>query len=397
MTAELPLSGVRVLDISQEVGAAYCARLLADMGADVVKVEPVEGDRTRRRGPFPGGVADPECSGLFMWLNLNKRGVTLEPASAPGRERFNALCVTADIVVTSGDAEREGNDDLSCHRLHEAFPHLVVTAVTGFGLFGPHASRRSTEIVAAAASGQLFVQGDRGKPPLKTAGTPFEHAAGVHAAISTLSALWVRDSLGRGQIVDVSVQESAAHFTQMEMTWYTHLGAVQGRIGSRMPFGHPFTILPCADGYVAITHLPQATEMLSVLTGDEAFSSDPRFLAPLDRLRHADAMDERLMAWTMQHTADEIVHLGQELRMALDYVYHVDELLEDEQLRERGVFADVSTPAGTVQVPRAPFGPLGVPVVRPAPRLGQHNDEVFREARVRSGVTEDRHDVAGVA
>lgn len=397
MSTEFPLSGIRVLDISQDVGAAYCARLLADLGADVVKVEPPEGDPTRLRAPFPDGVPDPERSGLFMWLNLNKRGVTLDLDGAEGRDLFRILCRDADVVVSSDPASTLAARQLDYATVAAEFPQVVWTSVTGFGLDGPHAEYRSTEIVSAATSGQLFVQGDRGKPPLKTAGTPFEHAAGVHASIATLAALWARDAIGRGQLVDTSVQESAAHFTQMEMTWYTHLGAIQGRIGSRMPFGHPFTILPCRDGYVAITHLPQATEMLTVLTGMDEFTSDPRFLAPHDRLRNAAAMDELLMQWTMQHTAEEIVHLGQGLRMAFDYVYHVDELLEDEQLVERQVFRSVETPAGVMQVPAAPFGSLGVQVIRPAPRLGEHNDEVFAEAQAASGAQIDWRRAAGVA
>lgn len=380
MSGATPLSRCRVLDVSESVGASYCARLLGDMGADVIKVErPALGDPTRRRGPFPGGVPDLEMSGLFLWLNLNKRGVTLDLRSTAGSSLFRSLCASADVVVTSQLASELEVLGLTYDELSARFPLLVVASVTGFGLSGPNAEYASTEIIAAATSGQLFIQGDRGQPPLKTAGQPFEHAAGVHAAIGILSALWVRDAIGRGQLVDVAVQESAAHFTQMAMTWYTHLGVIQGRIGSRMPFGHPFTILPCLDGYVAITHLPQSTEMLTVLTGIQAFSSDPRFLDPLDRLQHANEMDELLMQWTMQHTKDEIVQQGQQLRMAFDYVNEIPELLEDEQLTDRGAFEAIDFSGGTVTVPRPPFRMLAVDSMRRAPRLGEHNWDVFSD------------------
>ena len=371
----------RVLDASEGVAAPYCAKLLADFGADVIKVErPGSGDATRGRGPFPGDVPDREKSGLFLWLNMNKRGVTIDLEQDRGRAIFRSLVEQVDIVVNGYPHSYLSRLGLDYDALAKRNSRLVMTSVTGFGLSGPNAEWKSAEIVAAATSSQMYIQGDPGHEPLKTAGMPFEHAAGVHAAIGTLAAIWARGDSGDGQHVDVSVQETAAHFTQMSTTWYTHLGAVQTRIGSRMPFGHPFTILPCADGYVAITHLPQPTEMLTVLTGIEAFRDDPRFATPLDRIANANAMDELLMQWTMQHTRDEIVRAGQDLRMAFDYVYAVDELVEDEQLVHRKYFARVDQPSvGTITVPRSPFGALAIDDLLPAPGLGQHNEEVFSE------------------
>jgi crotonobetainyl-CoA:carnitine CoA-transferase CaiB-like acyl-CoA transferase len=256
---------------------------------------------------------------------------------------------------------------------------IVVTSITGFGQCGPYSGYKAAEIVTAATSGQLYIQGDRGREPLKTGAAPFEYAAGIHAVLGTMTALWARPVIGRGQHVDVSAQESAAHFLQQSTTWYTHLGVVQTRIGSRMPFGHPFTILPCKDGYIAATVLPQWIDSIGLLIDVPDLAEDPRFRTPQDCIENADELDEVMMRWTMQHTRQEIVEQAQALRMAFDYVYTTDEMLHDPQFEHRQHFVNIDHPdAGEVTMPGAPFIMDASPfVLTRAPRLGEHTDAVL--------------------
>ena len=379
---EQALSDLTVLDLGDGIAASFCTRLLGAYGADVIKVEPPgRGDSARACGPFPNDEPDPERSGLYLYLNTNKRGVTLDLTTAAGRDLLLALACNADVVVEGHPPGYLSSLGAGYKDLAAVNPRIVVTSITGFGQTGPYAGYTATEIVTAATSGQLYIQGDRGREPLKTGGTPFAYAAGVHGVLGTMTALWARGITGRGQQVDVSAQEAAAHFLQQATTWYTYLGVVQTRIGSRMPFGHPFTILPCKDGYIAATVLPQWVDSIGLLIEMPDLAQDPRFLTPLDCIENADDMDELIMRWTMQHTRQEIVEQAQALRMAFDYVYTPEEMLQDPQFRHRQHFVAIDHPdAGEITFPGAPFIMDASPAVfTRAPRLGEHTDTVLAE------------------
>lgn len=374
------LTDLTVLDLGDGIAPAYCARLLGAYGAEVIKVEPPgRGDSTRARGPFPDGEPHPERSGLYLYLNTNKHGLALDLTTAAGRDLLLALVRDADAVIEGYPPGYLAGIGLGYEAMAAVNPRIVVTSITGFGQTGPYAGYRATEIVTAATSGQLYIQGDRGREPLKTGGTPFEYAAGIHAVIGTLTALWARELIGRGQQVDVSAQEAAAHFLQQSTTWYSYLGAVQTRIGSRMPFGHPFTILPCQDGYIAATVLPQWIDTIGLLIEQPDLARDPRFLTPQDCIEYADDLDDIMMRWTMQHTRQEIVERAQALRMAFDHVYTTEELLADPQFRHRGHFVAVEhAEAGVIAFPGAPFIMGDSPfVLTAAPRLGQHSEALL--------------------
>lgn len=396
---EQALSDLVVLDLGDGIAASYCTRLMAGYGATVIKVEPPgRGDSARAYGPFPGGEPHPERSGLFLYLNTNKQSVTLDLTSAEGRDLLRRLVAGADVVVEGHPPGYLSGIGLGYDDLAAVNDQLILTSITGFGQCGPYAGYRATELVTAAVSGQLYIQGDRGREPLKTGGTPFAYAAGIHAVLGTMTALWAVPAIGRGQHVDVSAQESAAHFLQQATTWYTHLGVVQTRIGSRMPFGHPFTILPCKDGYIAATVLPQWIDSIGLLIEAPDLAEDPRFRTPQDCIEHADELDEVMIGWTMQHTRQEIVEQAQALRMAFDFVYTTDEMLDDPQFRYREHFVTLDHPeAGAVVHPGAPFIMADSPfVLTRAPRLGEHTDVVLCERLCLAGGDLERLRRAGV-
>ncbi|MFQ5879519.1 MAG: CaiB/BaiF CoA transferase family protein [Dehalococcoidia bacterium] len=375
------LKGLKVVDLSWYVAGPYCTKILAGLGAEVVKVErPGEGDPARRKGPFPDDVPHPERSGLFLFLNTGKKGITLNLKSATGREVLKRLVAEADMVVESfapGVMDRLG---LSYDQLVSINPRLVMTSISNFGQDGPNRDYEATEIVFSAASGIMYINGDQGREPLKGSGDYLQYQAGLHAVIGTLAALQARRLMGEGQHVDVSIAETASHTLQFVVTWYTHFGAIQTRIGSRQPFGHPYTLLPCKDGYVAVTHLPQWVDALTLLTGREEFS-DPRFQDPMACIESADEIDQWLTEWLRERTAEEAVAEGQTLRICTDYVYTPAQMLEDPQYQARGYFVTLDHPeAGRQTYPGAPFVLSGTPWRHArAPLLGEHNQEVYSE------------------
>ncbi len=375
------LGGLRVLDFTWYIAGPYCTKLLAGLGAEVIKVErPGAGDPSRRMGPFPDDLPHAERSGLFLFLNTGKKSVTLNLRSESGREIAGQLAARADVLVESFAPGVMRGLGLDYDSLAGISPALVMTSISNFGQDGPYRDYQATEIVLSAASGTMYINGDKGREPLKGSGNHIQYQAGVHAAIGTLAALVERRMSGRGQHVDLSIAEAATHSMQFAVTWYTHFGAIQTRIGSRQPFGHPYTVLPCKDGHVAVTHLPQWVSGLSLLTGRPEFS-DPKFLDPLTCIEGANEIDGWLTEWLAERTAEEAVAQGQTLRICTDYVYTPGEMVEDPQYRARGYFHEVEHPeAGRQTYPGAPFRLSATPWAGGrAPLLGEHNEQVFSD------------------
>ncbi|MBI4308470.1 MAG: CoA transferase, partial [Chloroflexi bacterium] len=233
---EKALEGLLVLDLATDVAGPYCAKLLAGFGADVIKVEPPStGDPARSLGPFCGDGPDPERSVLFLYLNTAKKGVTLDLRTPEGARLLQELARRADAVVESfapGFLESVG---LGYGALRAANPGLVLTSVTPFGQTGPYRDYQATSIVNYALGGHLYITGAPGREPLQSGGYASEYAAGFHAAIATMAALWDREERGEGQHVDVSIVECMAALHQWSDVLYTHNGVIKGRGGNRHP------------------------------------------------------------------------------------------------------------------------------------------------------------------
>ena len=250
---ELPLSPYRVLDLTLEHGH-LCGRLLADMGADVVKVEPPTGDPARRRGPFYQGVPHPERSFTFWFYNLNKRGITLNLESADGRELLRRLANTADVLIESFPPDYMGDQGLGYEELEGLNPRLVYTAITGFGRTGPHADYQAPDIVVQAMGGLMYGAGDPDRPPLRISFPQACLHGGAAAAVGTMLALRQRNASGQGQMVDVSAQQGVVwSLMNATVTWdlnqvnITREGSYRGFQGV-----HSRLNWPCKDGYVTM-------------------------------------------------------------------------------------------------------------------------------------------------
>ncbi len=382
--AERPLAGVRVLEFAQEIAGPYAGKLLADLGADVIKAEPPAGDSCRLRGPFPGGVPHPERGGLFRYLNAGKRGVVLDLATEAGRAAALNLCADGDIVIESFPPDERERLGVDSGRLGGVNPRLVWVSLTPFGLSGPRAGWRGNEMVAFHGSGMAFgfpaLQVDRPDlPPLNAPGYGAAFLAGELAAAAALHGLHAARQSGRGVHLDLSLQEAVAALNQSQYSAFERGGEMRRRFSTE-PSNPTVALLPCRDGWVAISPREehQWARWLEVM-GSPAWGSEPRFADRRARERHWRELYPLLAAWSAQRSANEVFEAAQAARVACYPLGRARDLLASAQLQARGFFAEpVDEEAGTLTVPGAPYQLSGVDPLPPrrAPRLGEHTAEV---------------------
>jgi len=380
---ERALEGLRVLDLSGEM-AVYTSKLLADMGADVIKVEPPGGDSTRQFGPFAGGAADPERSLHFWHNNTNKRSVTLDLEGEAGRQALLRLAGTAQLVVESYPPGYLDSIGLGYEALREANPALVMTSVSGFGQTGPYAHFEATDAVCLAMSGLMYITGMPETPPVRAPGSQAYQTASLHAAFASMCALHESRTSGEGQYIDLSVHAAAATLTRLVGT-YLSTGLVRTRQGSRDFFSYPTEIFSCQDGtamivVVAPDQWPRLVAWMASdgMAGDLA---DPQYEDNQYRRDHYDHVRPLIAAWAMTHTADELFEGGQERRLPFGKGFDVASALENPHLRSRGFFVEVEHPelGETFTYPGPPylFSESGWSIERRAPLVGEHNQEIL--------------------
>lgn len=377
------LNGLRVIEFGRFVSAPYCTRLLSDLGAEVVKVEaPGLGDPSRRHGPFPS-EPDLETSGLHLYTNLGKLGVTLDVERPEGQDLFRRLIADADVLVENAPPAYLAGLGLGYEQLRELNPRLVMTSITPFGQTGPYKDYKGHDINVCAFAGISFSIGEPGRPPLTMPLTQAEFQGAIGGAAATMAALLGRDTTGDGQHVDVSSTEvfTSLHQGGTVLT-YLFQGVTGQRAGHRRNNVYPTTILPCEDGYVCLICMNgRQWHRFLDMVGDPPWRDDPRF------------QDRRAMAEQYPDEADEVVKQvlkdftrEQFFEMCLDWhlpfapVRTVDEVLADEHLEARGLFAEVTHPGtGPLRFPGRPYRlpEAELPAYRPAPKLGEHNDLVF--------------------
>jgi len=378
------LSGITVLEIGELVSAPYCGKLFADYGAEVVKIEPPAGDGARRWGPFPGDIADLEKSGLFFFLNTNKRGVTLDLTQARGRELLRAMAARADAVVENLRPGTLAAWGLDYPALASINPNLVLISITPFGQTGPYAAWDGTDLNAYHLSGASSRYcGRPGEPPLEHGTFAADFYGATTAATWGLAAIYGRDRAGGGQHVDVSCAEAiAATFVGgQNIGGYAQDGRFERRTGVGMPLGAPATILPCKDGHVWMLALePGQWNGLARVMGNPEWMQVEMFQDMYARAQNADAIYPLLVEWTMEHGKHEIMERCQANGVPVTAVFTVAEAAEHPHLRERGYIVDLEHPVlGRVRdlgapfrLPASPGGPR-----RPAPLLGEHNAAVY--------------------
>ena len=392
--SEQALAGVRVLECGEMVSAAYAGKLMADLGADVMKVEaPRHGDAARRRGPYPRGVPDPEKSGLFLYLNTNKRGITLDLRQSRGRELLAELADTTDLLIHNFLPAEMPDMGIQFEALSRRNPRLVLVSITPFGLSGPHRDYQATDLTLWNAGGVASLNGGGPTagdlPPLKAFGQQSEFQGGLNAAVAGLGALWARERDGHGQHVSISIQESVAAILELAFEFWPYMGMVASRLGQK-PI-QPVDFIECRDGWIFLCCIEEHQWQTWVeIMGTPEWASMELFENRLTRAANWDALKLFLQEWAQEHGVDELYHAGQARRVPLAPVSTMADLLASDHLKSRGFFAVIDHPrAGQFEYPGAPYKFSHTPwaIRRPAPLLGQHNQEVLSE-RLRLSDTE---------
>jgi len=372
------LSNIRVLDLTHAIAGPYCTKLLADYGADVVKVErPGTGDMARRFGPFRGDRQDPERSGLFLYLNTNKKSVTLDLKSAEGRALALRLAADADVVVESFAPGVMASFGLSYDALRAANPAVVLVSVSNFGQTGPYRDYRATELVVEAIGGLVAVNGALDREPLKLGLAQAPYLSGSVAAAGALGAFYARRGDGAGQHVDIAISECVTTVIRTQIVDYSYMGVVGWRRpGQVLPLHN---IMPCKDGYV----VPQVAnnrdwEHFVAFTGIEALQ-DPRYASAEGRHLYTREIEGHVQTWLLEQSKMELFHQAQEWRLPFGVVQDAGDLLRCEHLEARGFFTTQQHPvAGAVRLPGPPFRLSATPWrAGRAPLLGEHTEEVL--------------------
>jgi len=388
----LALSGVSVVEAGQGVSAAYAAKLMALLGATVVKVEPPVGDVTRRRGPFPGDTPDPENSGLFRYLNADKRGIALDLSDARGRADLDALIAGADILIHNVPPYERAACGLDSGVLTANHPRLVVAAISAYGGCGPRANYRAYEINAMHSSGMAILSprlSDRPDlPPLRPFGQQAEFQGGLHAAAAALAAYWQRMKSGAGQAIDVSEQECIAAALELSLVWYTYEGKRTSRMGwvNSAPTG----IFRCADGLAELICVEDAHwHRLANFMGRPEWLDEEIFKERQSRVRNSEAVNALVQAAVADRPMLEVVRGLQDVRVPAAPVSTMADLYDDYHLKSREFFVPLparSDAVAAVSVPGVPFKStaMGWSMRSAAPRLGEHTREVMAEIAARA-------------
>jgi len=382
------LSDIKVLDLSQYIAGPYCTKLLADYGADVIKIEkPGEGDGARRMAPFFGNVPHAEKSGLFLHLNTNKRGITLNLKSHAGKKIFKELLKEVDILVESFSPKVMPKLGFGYETLEKVNPKLVMTSISNFGQTGPYRDFKASEIILSGMGHAMNTQGDPEREPLKMAGNLMQYQSGLMAAVATMIALFSSRLQGVGQQVDISIMET--QLGSMDRRAQNLVGhqynptEVSIRVAGVTGPGFPFAIYRCQDGYFSIVGSASLGfwPRIAAMLGMPELSEDPRFCTgeAQGRPENYEAFLQIFLPWCMEHTKEEIARLGQAKKALVAPVNNAEGLVNDPHIKARGSFVVIDHPMmGKVKSPGALFrAGNSYQVRRPAPLLGQHNEEVY--------------------
>ncbi len=381
--AKAILEGVKVLEYAQMVSGPYCSKLLADLGAEVIKIEETSvGDEARRRGPFLNDIPHPERSGLFLYLNTNKMGITLNLHSTAGREIFNELLKDTDILVEDNPPRTMKELGLDYEMLAEINPGLIMTSITPFGQTGPYRDYKAYHINCYHGSGLATIIADimpeEVPRPLKPGGYLGDYDCGLSAALATLGALYSRLFSGMGQHIDISKQESLITLERVEIGRQGNEG---GTLSTVMLRGTVGGLQRCKDGYVVIViPMEHQWQALAELMGRPEWTKDEKYRDEFTRAQHAQELNAHVAQWMAEHTRDEIYHRAQALSCPIGAVVTAEDLVQSEQLKARGFFAHVDHPEmGKVKLPTTPYRFSKTPyrLERPAPLLGQHNEDIY--------------------
>ncbi|HVY15765.1 MAG TPA: formyl-CoA transferase [Rhodopila sp.] len=376
------LSGIRVIDMTHNQAGPACAQILGFLGADVIKLEEPKGGDVARTNLRDRADSD---SLFFLILNANKRSLTLNLKTEEGKDLFRKVIAQSDVLLENfgpGALDRLG---LGYEALSKINPRLVYATIKGFGTYGPYSGYKSFEPIAQAMGGAMAVTGFPENPPTYVYPAIGDSGTGMHMAIGILAALQQRHATGKGQHVEVSMQDAVVNLVRVSLRDHQRYGHPPPRVGNQLGRTVPGTTFPCAPGgpndYVYIFCQPQMWKPLINAMGQPGLGDDPRFATPEARWENRAALEAIVTDWTKQRTKHEVMQILGEAGVPSGACQDTGEVLADPHLRERDMIVDVDYPTrGTYQTVGCPIklSDSPVAVTRP-PMLGEHSGEVLAE------------------
>ncbi len=384
LPASAPLEGIRVLDMADEKGE-LCGRLLADLGADVVRVEPLDGATSRRLPPF---APDGTSSLYFAFRNANKRGITLDPTLEAGRELLHRLLDQSDIWIESSAPAFLDAHGLAPAAIRERHPALVHTSITDFGHTGPRRDYQGTDMIGFAMGGMMHRCGAAHRPPVVAPGALAYDTAGVTAGFATLLAYYHRLKAGRGQHLDVSVEESVANLSDWALPGYS-----QSKLrGKRDGFGI-YPLIPCADGFVRVIIIAvHHWRALRAWLGEPKALQDPELDSFVGRIVRRGEIEPEIVAFFEDKKKIDIAREAQQRGITITPLLDPSETLSNEHALARQTFrtmeilpgVEAQVASGLYEIDGERMGPR-----ERAPRVGEHNQEVYTALGVSAGELDD--------
>jgi crotonobetainyl-CoA:carnitine CoA-transferase CaiB-like acyl-CoA transferase len=377
--APLALEDYVVLDITTGVAGPYCTKLLADYGAEVIKFEPPAGDPARREGPFPDDDANAEAGALFLYLNTNKKSVTLDLSVPSGAEVFRRLVPGAHLLVSDRPPAALAELGLGFEALHALNREMAMLSLSYFGESGPYAGWVATNLTAFATGGQMAMTGAPDREPLKPGGYQADYQLGLNGFSAAVTALFDAAMTGEGQYCEVAAIECMASTLEASLNTYAYTGRDfwRGRRGNIL--SALIGIYPAADGYIGVHAMPRNFKALLETMEMPELAEDPRFATAQARLQHEDDLRATLYGWSLSHSKKEVYARAGQLRGPVAYVHDMQDLFDSPHVRARNYLVEVDHPAaGRLTYPRGPFLMSETPPrAGRAPLLGEHTVEVL--------------------
>jgi CoA:oxalate CoA-transferase len=372
----MPLAGITVLDFGQVYQGPYATLLMATAGADVIKIEPPNGEPLRRRAPPGKSTTFP-----IAMLNSNKRAITLNLKDERGKELLFRMAGKADVLLENfapGVMDRLG---VGFSVLHAINPRLVYASGTGYGLSGPDRDNLAMDLTIQAFSGMISTTGEAARPPLKAGPAVVDFLSGIHLYAATMTALYERSVTGVGRLVEVAMEEAAYTTMTSQFEAYHRSGKTPERTGNASHNRVPINVYAAKDGYIAMNlAVEEHWHNLLAAMGREDLRDDPRYSSPDARVKNRVLVDGTIEAWSKTLPKMEIFAIAKQRRIPLAPVREVDEVMHDRHMHERGFLADIEhDEMGPITVPTSPLRFHGADRrdTTPSPKLGQHNEEIY--------------------
>lgn len=387
------LSGIRVLDFGRYIAGPYCAALLGDMGAEVIRIEKRDGSEDRTLIPLGWRNGEPAEGAMFFQMNRNKKGITLDPMHADARPVVEALIKTADVVVANLPHSTLAAMGLDWASIHRVNPRTILTTVSAFGKGGPYEERLGFDGVAQAMSGAVYLSGEPGQP-VRSYAPWVDFSTASLAAFGTLAALIARQTTGKGQEVEGALLRTATTIMSTGLIEQHVLKLDRVATGNRGQTAGPSDIFRCKDGWITVLiNGNPLFKRWARLMGEEHWLSDPRFASDAARGDNGVALSERTQAWCAGRTVAEAIAALEKAKIPAGPVYSPQQMLDDPHAREAGYFAHIAYPghSGETPVAATPVKLSATPgtVRHGPPELGQHTDEILLETGLTAAAIAD--------